>query len=110
MTVAVRILHTAIYGVMVASIFYILYVGISGQFIPDVLYVALGLVTMECVVFVGNGWKCPLTTVAVSVAGREGKDYAPMIPEKLGRYTATLFGSIFVLGLIMLLARFVFRW
>ena len=93
---------------MVSAIGYVLYAGVFGRFDPRVLGVALGLVTLECVVFVGNGWRCPLTTVAVQVAGREGKDYAPMILDQLGRYTPALFGSLFGLGLVLLLVRLIF--
>jgi hypothetical protein len=90
---------------MVSAIGYDLYAGVFGRFNPTVLSVALGLVTLERVVFVGNGWRCPLTTVAVQVVGREGKDYAPMIPDQLGRYTPALFGSLFGLGLLLLMVR-----
>ena len=88
---------------MVASVLYILYAGFGGLFIPWVLDVTLVLVTGECIVFVGSGWKCPLTKVAVALAGRDGKDYAPIIPAKLARYTPVLFGSLFALGLVTLL-------
>ena len=104
-----RVIHTAIYIVMAASIAYIVYAGIVGRFVPQFLGVALVLVTLECVVFIGNGWKCPLTTVAISISGNDGKDYAPMIPEKLGRYTPTLFGSLFAVGLVLLTVRFLIR-
>ena len=90
---------------MVASIAYVLFVGITGKSTPWILDAALVLVTLECIVFVGNGWRCPLTTVAVSISGREGKDYAPMIPENLGRYTPSLFGALFGLALILLVVR-----
>ncbi len=106
---AIRLIHTTIYGVMVASICYILFAGIWGQFNPTVLYTAIGLVTLECCVFIGNGWKCPLTTIAVSMAGQASEDYAPIIPASLGRYTPTLFGTIFALGMILLLVRLLWR-
>lgn len=109
MSIAIRILHTIIYLVMVFAIGYVVYAGVLGTFNPTLLAIALVLVTLECAVFVGNGWKCPLTTVAMSVGGGEAANYSPMVPTALGRYTPTIFGTIFILGLVLLLIRWHFR-
>ena len=109
MSIAIRILHTIIYLVMVVAIGYVVYAGVLGTFNPTLLAIALVLVTLECAVFVGNGWKCPLTTVAMSVGGGEAANYSPMVPTALGRYTPTIFGTIFILGLVLLLIRWHFR-
>jgi hypothetical protein len=109
MATAIRILHTIIFLVMVVAIGYVVYAGVLGTFNPTLLVIALVLVTIECAVFVGNGCKCPLTTVAMSVAGGEAANYSPMVPTALGRYTPTIFGTIFILGLVLLLIRWHFR-
>jgi hypothetical protein len=109
MATSIRILHTIIYIVMVFAIGYVVYAGVFGTFNATLLAVALVLVTLECAVFVGNGWKCPLTTVAMSVGGGEAANYTPMVPTALGRYTPTIFGTIFILGLVLLLIRWHFR-
>jgi hypothetical protein len=54
----VRALHTAIYLVMAAATCIVLYAGITG-YRGVWLNGALVLVTIEGVVFVGNGRKCP---------------------------------------------------
>jgi hypothetical protein len=105
MATAIRILHTIIYIVMVFAIGYVVYAGVLGTFNPTLLAIALVLVALECAVFVGNGWKCPLTTVAMSVGGGEAANYSPMVPASLGRYTPSIFGGLFILGLILLAIR-----
>jgi hypothetical protein len=59
----VRALHRAIYLVMAAATCLVLCAGITG-YRGVWLDAALGLVTIEGVVFVGNGRKCPLPAVA----------------------------------------------
>ena len=109
MVIAVRILHTLIYAIMAVSVAYVVFAGICGTFNSTVLTAALGLVALECVVFVGNRWQCPLTSIAVSVTGREANEFAPFVPTGLGRYTPTIFGALFAIGVSMLVARSIFR-
>ncbi len=96
----VRGLHTAIYIVMSAACFAVLYAGISGQ--SGVwLHVALALVAIEVVVFVGFGLKCPLTAVAVRYGARPDGPYDTFFPERCTRHTFRVFGPLITLGLIL---------
>jgi hypothetical protein len=52
----VRAIHTAIYLVMAGSVFAVLYAGIVGAHGQRV-FVPLGLVAIEAVVFIGSGMK-----------------------------------------------------
>ena len=58
MPAGIKTLHTAIYAVMVAAIFYVLYCGITGT-ITVLLVVSIGLVGLEAAVFLGNGGGMP---------------------------------------------------
>ena len=60
----VRGVHSAVYIMMVASIFLLLYAGATG-YVGSWLWVALGLLAGEAVDFAVNGLKCPLTALAV---------------------------------------------
>ena len=104
----VRGAHTAIYVVMAGSVFAILYAGIVGDNRPW-LFVALGLVAVEIVVFVGSGMKCPLTAFAVKSGAPPGAD--TFLPERLSRHTLHVFGPLIVIGMVVLIARWlgVFR-
>ncbi|MCW5935766.1 MAG: hypothetical protein KIT11_00470 [Fimbriimonadaceae bacterium] len=101
---AIRLVHTLIYLVMAGSVVYILYCGIVAR-IGTGTYIALGLVVVECVVFVGNGMKCPLTTLAKEHGAEKGYVFDAFIPERLTRYTVPTFGTLFALALALLLYR-----
>ncbi|MBX7133522.1 MAG: hypothetical protein K1X67_12685 [Fimbriimonadaceae bacterium] len=104
MLAAIRLTHTVIYLVMAGAVIYLLYSGIADR-IGLGTYVALALVLSECIVFVGNGMKCPLTTMAKEHGAEKGYVFDAFIPESLTRYTVPTFGSLFAIALLVLLVR-----
>ena len=100
----VRGIHTAIYLVMAASTFTLLYAGLTGAR-GAWLWVALGLLGVEVVVFVGNGMKCPLTALAVTYGAETGYVFDTFLPERLTRYTFRFFGTLMAVGLLLLATR-----
>lgn len=101
---AVRLVHTAIYLVMAISTFVLVYAGITGQIGPW-LVAALLLLAIEVVVFVGNGWKCPLTALAVRYGAERGYVLDTYLPESVMRHTFWFFTSVMLLGLVLLALR-----
>lgn len=100
----VRGLHTVIYVVMAGSVFVLLYAGISGARGPW-LWWALGLISVEIVVFVGNGMKCPMTAM-VTRLGKAGSGISDtFFPERITRHTLRVFGPLIVLAFILLALR-----
>jgi len=97
----VRGVHTAVYLVMVAAIGVLLYAGATAYAGP-LLWVALALLGTETVVFVGNGFTCPLTQVAVRLGAETGHAFDTFLPERATRYTFRFFGTLMVMGLAML--------
>lgn len=104
MLALIRWIHTAIYVVMAASTFVLLYAGLTGA-TGWWLWVALVLLAIETVVFVGNGMKCPLTAMAVRYGAASGRVFDTFLPERATRYTFRFFGTIMAIGLILLAAR-----
>ena len=104
MLALIRWVHTAIYLVMAAATFVLLYAGITGATGPW-LWVALVLVAIETVVFAGNGMKCPLTAMAVRYGATSGRVFDTFLPERATRYTFRFFGTVMVIGLLLLAAR-----
>lgn len=100
----VRALHTAIYVIMASAVFALFYAGITGARGPW-LWIALALATIEIVVFVGGGMKCPLTAIAIRHGAKPGHD--TFFPETCTRHTLTFFGPLIVLSLTLLAARWV---
>lgn len=100
----VRGVHTAIYIVMAASTFVLLYAGITGSE-GAWLWAALALLGIEVIVFVGGGMKCPLTAIAVKYGATTGHVFDTFLPERFTRYTFRFFGTVMVIGLLLLAAR-----
>ncbi|TAJ62673.1 hypothetical protein [Brevundimonas sp.] len=100
----VRGLHTVVYVVMAASVFVLLYAGVSGAR-GTWLWWALGLITVEIVVFLGNGMRCPMTAM-VTRLGKAGSGISDtFFPEKITRHTLRVFGPLIVLAFSLLAVR-----
>ncbi|MDR3472075.1 MAG: hypothetical protein P4M09_10340 [Devosia sp.] len=102
--VLIRTVHTAIYVMMAVSTFALVYAGLTGQR-GWWLWLALVLLAIESAVFAGGGFKCPLTTLAVSYGATTGHVFDTFLPERATRYTFRFFGSLMVLGLALLTLR-----
>ena len=101
---AVRAVHTAVYLVMVSAIGVVLYAAATG-YVGMWLRVALGLLACETVVFVGNGFRCPLTALAVRYGAVGGYAFDTFLPERVTRYTFRFFGSLTAAGVLALVIR-----
>ncbi|CAN5147937.1 hypothetical protein BH11PSE2_BH11PSE2_17920 [soil metagenome] len=97
----VRALHTAIYLVMASASFALLYAGVTGAHGPWLWWVA-GLVAAESVVFIGSGFKCPLTAIAVKNGATRQGVADTFLPERMTRHTFHYFGPLIVLAAALL--------
>ncbi|HRW08528.1 MAG TPA: hypothetical protein P5121_25675 [Caldilineaceae bacterium] len=102
----IRIIHTTIYLVMAAATFVLVYAGLTGAQGPW-LWVALLLLAAESVVYLGNGMRCPLTALAVRYGAEKGYVFDTFLPERATQYTFNFFGTVMVVGLGLLLLRWV---
>lgn len=100
----IRALHTTIYLVMAASTFVLVYAGVTGAH-GRWLWVALALLGVETVVYVGNGLRCPLTALAVRYGAETGYVFDTFLPERATRYTFNFFGTVMIVGIGLLLLR-----
>ncbi|MBM3790621.1 MAG: hypothetical protein FJW35_09775 [Acidobacteria bacterium] len=109
MLTAIKAVHTAIYAVMVAAIFYTLYSGVTGR--PDtLLIVAIGTVGLEAVVFLANGRRCPLTDLARRYGDPKGYVGDTFLPEWPARRTFVIITTLLVIGLLLVAVRLVLLW
>jgi hypothetical protein len=97
---AVKATHSFIFVVMAAATLYIFFCGLMGR--TDKLFlVSLALLTVESVVFLGNGAKCPLTNLAQRLGATKGYVFDSFFPERWTRFTVPVFTSILGVGLIL---------
>jgi hypothetical protein len=101
---AARGLHTLIYGVMAFATAGLLYVGVTGRFLPA-LWLLVPLLSVEIVVFAASGLKCPLTAVVDRFAGTGVHVADTYLPETLTRHTLAIFGPILPIAFMLLAAR-----
>lgn len=81
---AVKALHTAIWFTVESAIFYLLYSGVRRRKGPLVV-TAAAVVATESAIYVGNGARCPLTTVAESLGAEHGSVTDIYLPRWLAR-------------------------
>jgi hypothetical protein len=62
-------------------------------------------VTIEAVVFVGNGMRCPLTALAEKYGAERGHAFDTLLPESITRHTFRFFGTMLAIGVLLLLTR-----
>jgi hypothetical protein len=67
----------------------------------DLALLFIGIVAVEVVVIVANGWRCPLTPVAARYADDRRPNFDIYLPEWLARYNKEIFGSLFGAGLLL---------
>lgn len=64
-----------------------------------------GVVMVEVVILVGNGMRCPMTDVAARYTEERRSNFDIYLPEWLARYNQRIFGTLYVAGLVLTLAR-----
>ena len=58
-------------------------------------------------IFVGNGFACPLTALAVRYGAETGYAFDTFLPEPVTRYTFRFFGSLMAIGLALVALRWI---
>lgn len=101
----VKILHTLVWAIMATAVFYILYAGITKTY--DLwLWISLILLSAESLVLMLNRWACPLTSVAARYTAVREPNFDIYLPRFLAQYNKQIFGSLFILSLILLIFRY----
>jgi hypothetical protein len=100
---AVKLVHTAVWAFFVFCIIAIPVSGWTGAYKRADIFT--GIVLLESLVLVFNRWRCPLTDVAARYTDDRRDNFDIYLPVWLARHNKTLFGSLFVLGVLFTLAR-----
>ncbi len=71
--------------------------------------VLCGIVFLECVVVVLNGMACPLTPIAARYTTDRRDNFDIFLPEWLARHNKSIFGGLYLIGLILVAAAWIRR-
>ena len=105
---SVKLIHTAIWLFMVTVIAYVLYCGLADA-INWYTWIAIGLVVAEGLVLLMFRGRCPLTVLARNYSDSDRDNFDIFLPNWLARYNQLLFTIIYVIGLIMVGYRLLYR-
>jgi hypothetical protein len=98
----VKAVHTAIFGLIGACVGYTFVCGLANRPTrwtgPAIL-----VVLAEATVFVGNGWRCPLTGLAEELGAESGRVTDILLPRWFADRIPQFFTPPFVVGLLALL-------
>lgn len=100
----IKTLHTIVWAVFAGCIFAIPIASVRGAH-----HVALWLaaiVAIEVVVLAVNRWSCPLTAVAARYTDDRRENFDIYLPRWLARHNKTVFGWLYVAGVVVAVVRY----
>ncbi len=103
----IKALHSFAWGFFVVSILGIWIGAALSRF--AIAGTCIGLVTIEVITLLFNGWKCPLTAVAARYTSDRRPNFDIYLPEWLARYNKEIFGPLFVAGVVYAVIRWTAR-
>lgn len=92
----VRITHTVIWAILASTVLAIPVFGYFDKFL--VAAILFGVVILEGVVLLLNGWRCPLTDIAARYTREESDNFDIYLPAWLARHNKAIFSVLFILG------------
>ena len=102
--IAIKVIHTLVWLVLVAAILYVCYAGAFDRVSPLVWY-CVGAILIEGVVLFINKGKCPLTSLACKYTDTHPIGFDIFLPKWLARYNKVVFSAMFLIGLSLVLWR-----
>lgn len=102
--VIIKVLHSLIWLLYVFVIFWIWYSAIINT-INIFTWICIGLVLFEGLVLLIYRWKCPLTIVAGKYTTDRRDNFDIYLPEWLAKHNKTIFTSIFLGGVVLVIYR-----
>jgi hypothetical protein len=101
----VRMLHTVVWAFFVSCIFAIPVFAWRGNYGRALLFI--GVVFIEVLIVVSNGWRCPLTSIAARYTNERRDNFDIYLPELLARHNKLIFGVLYLAGVIFTFVRWV---
>ena len=101
MLTAIKLLHTAIWAFVAASILSLPILAVLRRFRWAAILSAV--VLLECCILAMNGGRCPLTDLAARYTLDRSSNFDIYLAGWLARYNKVIFGSLFVFGELVVL-------
>jgi hypothetical protein len=98
----IKVVHTVIWVFFAGSIFAIPVCAALEEY--KAALILIGIVLVEVLILVVNGMRCPLTGVAACYTNDRRDNFDIYLPEWLARHNKTVFGLLYVLGIIFTIA------
>lgn len=102
----IKLIHTIIWAFFVFVIFYILYSGIANN-VNTFTWIGIGLIIGEGLVLLIFKMFCPLTLIARKYSDSQKDNFDIFLPNWLAKHNKLIFTSIFIVGLIIVVVRFI---
>lgn len=99
----IRAIHTVVWAVFAASIV-LIPVATFCRWFATAAWLA-GFVFLEVLVLAMNRMRCPLTDVATRYTSDRRDNFDIYLPLWLARYNKTVFGALYILGVVYLVLR-----
>jgi len=98
----VKVIHTLIWIILAAIVLFVFWSGLNASS-SIYSWLAVVAVLIEGVVLTIFGGSCPLTTVARRYSSSDSDNFDIYLPNWLAKHNKHIFGSIFLLGLVLML-------
>lgn len=99
----IKLVHTLVWAFFAACIVAIPIAAARAEYSRAAFLI--GLIALEVLVLVFNSWRCPLTAVAARYTGERRANFDIYLPEWLARHNKTVFGILYVAGVLFTLVR-----
>jgi hypothetical protein len=104
---SIKLLHTAVWLLVALCVMGIPVAGYTGRFRRAAW--PAGVVLIEMLVLACNRLRCPLTDVAARYTEDRADNFDIFLPRWIARHNQGVFGTLFVLGSLFTLARWIVR-
>lgn len=94
---SIKLLHTAVWVFFVACIVAIPINALAGRLRIAAFFI--GVVMLEVLVLIVNGWRCPLTDVAARYTEERRDNFDIYLPEWVARHNKIIFGALYMAGI-----------
>jgi hypothetical protein len=98
--IGVKAIHSLIFLVLQTMILYSVYKGFRGETDRKAAAVT-AVVGVECAIYAGNGFRCPLTAVAEDLGAESGSVTDIFLPKWLAANIARIYGPLFAVALFL---------